>query len=91
MTYRVEFTDTAEDDLSRLDSTVAQRVLDRLRWLADNAESVRHKVLTGQFKGAFSIISPPAEYLLPDGAGGFFPEPDAPAAKDGDYDGLQPA
>ena len=55
MTYRVEFTDTAEDDLSRLDSNVAQQVLDKLRWLADNAESVRHKALTVQFKGAFGL------------------------------------
>ena len=55
MTYRVEFTVTAENDLSRLDSTVAQRVLDRLRWLADNADSVRHKALTAQLKGAFSL------------------------------------
>ena len=55
MTYRVEFTDTAEDDLSRLDRTVAQQVLDKLRWLADNAESVRHKALTAQLKGAFVL------------------------------------
>ena len=33
----------------------AQQVLDRLRWLADNVESVRHKALTAQLKGAFSL------------------------------------
>ena len=55
MTYGVEFTRTAENDLSRLDRTVAQQVLDRLRWLADNADSVSHKALTAQFKGAFSL------------------------------------
>lgn len=55
MTYEVEFTRTAERDLSRLDKTVAQQVLDRLRWLADNADSVRHKVLSAQFKGAFGL------------------------------------
>ena len=55
MTCRVEFTNTAEDDLSRLDRTVAQQVLDRLRWLAANAESVRHKALTGQFRRLFSL------------------------------------
>ncbi len=53
--YRVEFTDTAEDDLSRLDRAIAQEVLDKLRWLADNAESVRHKALTGQWQRAFSL------------------------------------
>ena len=55
MTYRVEFTLAAEHDLSRLDSTVAQQVLDRLRWLADNVELVRHKALTAQLTGAFSL------------------------------------
>ena len=53
--YRVEFTGDAEDDLSKLDNTVAQQVLDKLRWLADNAESVRHKALTGQWKSVFSL------------------------------------
>ena len=55
MIHQVKFTDAAEGDLSRLDRTVAQQVLDRLRWLADNAESVRHKALTGQLKGVFSL------------------------------------
>ena len=55
MTYAVEFTDTAQDDLSRLDKTVAQRVLDRLRWMADNAESVRHRALTGPLQRVFSL------------------------------------
>ena len=43
VTYGVEFTRTAERDLSRLDKTVAQQVLDRLRWLAENADSVSHR------------------------------------------------
>ena len=55
MTCRVEFTSTAENDLSSLDRTVAQQVLDKLHWLADNAESVRHRALTGQWKGVFRL------------------------------------
>ena len=55
MTCEVEFTETAEDDLSKLDRTVAQRALDRLHWLADNVESVRHKALSARFKGTFSL------------------------------------
>ena len=53
--YQVEFTDAAEDDLSGLDKTIAQQVLVRLRWLASNAESVRHKAVTGQWKSVFSL------------------------------------
>ena len=55
MSYRVEFTETAEDDLSKLDRTVARRSLDRLHWLADNAESVRHRALSARFRGTFSL------------------------------------
>ena len=53
--YQVEFTDTAVDDLSDLDRTVAQQALDRIRWLAGNVESVRHRALTAQFRGTFSL------------------------------------
>ena len=38
-----------------------------------------------------AVRTGPPMYLFPDGAGGYFPEPDAPAAEDGDYDGRQPA
>ena len=55
MTYRLEFENAAEDDLARLDKAVAQRVLDKLRWLADNAEATRHKALTGQLRELFSL------------------------------------
>ena len=55
MTYRLELEVTAEDDLARLDRTVAQQVIDKLRWLADNAEATRHKALTGQLRGIFSL------------------------------------
>lgn len=53
--YQVEFTNAAEVDLSRLDRTIAQQALDRLHWLADNAETVRHRALTGQWRGVFTL------------------------------------
>ena len=40
--YAVEFTRDAQADLSRLDNTTAQRVLDRIRWLAENYDLIRH-------------------------------------------------
>lgn len=55
MKYEVEFTRTAERDLSRLDKTVAQQALDKLSWLADNADFVTHKALTARFRNAFSL------------------------------------
>ena len=55
MTYRFEFEGTAEADLTRLDKTVSQQVFDKLDWLCDNAEVVRHKQLKGQWSGVFSL------------------------------------
>ncbi len=53
--YRVEFTPDAEADLARLDSPVAQRVLKRLRWLAEKFEVIRPESLTGQWQGIFRL------------------------------------
>ena len=55
MTYRVEFEDAAEEDLARLDKTVAQQILDKLLWLSDNAAAVRHKALKHRWAGVFSL------------------------------------
>ena len=53
--YHVEFTPNAEADLARLEASVAQRVLNRLRWLAENLETIRLESLTGQFSGVFKL------------------------------------
>lgn len=39
--YQADFTPDAESDLSRLDAPIAQRVLKRLRWLAENFEAIK--------------------------------------------------
>mgnify|MGYP005849332721 CR=1 FL=1 len=53
--YQVEFTSNAEADLARLDVPVAQRVLKRLRWLAENFEAITPEALTGQWQGVFKL------------------------------------
>ena len=53
--YNVEFTPDAESDLGRLDKSIAQRVLEKLRWLAENFDSVRLEALTGQWQGMFKL------------------------------------
>lgn len=55
MTCNVEFTSTAEDDLRRLDVTVADRVIAKLRWLAENADTVRIETLSGKWKGVCKL------------------------------------
>ncbi len=53
--YQVDFTPGAESDLSRLDAPIAQRVLKRLRWLAENFEAIKPEPLTGQWQGVFKL------------------------------------
>ncbi len=61
MTFEVELTATAEDDLGRLDATVADRVVAKLRWLAENADQIRTETLSagGGPAGASSGVETP--------------------------------
>jgi mRNA interferase RelE/StbE len=49
--YRVELLPQAINDLRRLDKPVAQRILNKLRWLAENFESVASETLMGPLAG----------------------------------------
>ncbi len=53
--YEVEFTSEAEADLAHLSKTIAQRVLKKIRWLADNFENVTPEPLTGEWKGLYKL------------------------------------
>jgi mRNA-degrading endonuclease RelE of RelBE toxin-antitoxin system len=45
--YKVEFTESAAVEASRLDFSMRSRVANKLHWLAENAEVVIHHPLTG--------------------------------------------
>lgn len=53
--YQVELTTEAEADLARLNKTVAQRILKKIRWLAENFEMITPEPLTGEFKGLYKL------------------------------------
>ncbi len=53
--FQVEFTSGAVDDLARLDKPVAQRILKKLRWLAENFDALTPEPLTGQWQGVFKL------------------------------------
>jgi len=53
--YRVEFVPKAYEELASLDKTVAQRVLRKLRWLAENLDNLTPEPLIGEFKGLFKL------------------------------------
>ena len=55
MAYTVAFVAEARDDLRRLDSVIAQRILSKLDWLADRFDEVTPETLTGQWEGAFKL------------------------------------
>jgi mRNA interferase RelE/StbE len=53
--YRVEFTPTAAEDLARLNKPMAQRILAKIRWLADNFQALTPESLTGQWEGVCKL------------------------------------
>jgi mRNA interferase RelE/StbE len=53
--YQVNFTPTAESDLSHLDKPIIKRVLKKLHWLAENFETITPEKLSGEFKSVFKL------------------------------------
>lgn len=53
--YQVEFRPRAAQDFEKLDQGVADRLLKKLRWLAENFDSVKPEPLTGAFSGLFKL------------------------------------
>jgi len=55
MSYKVEFTLQAEEDLSRLDKTIAQNIAHKIDWLSQNIENIIPAPLKGKFKGKYKL------------------------------------
>lgn len=55
MAYEVEFRTGAEEDLKKLEKSVAQRILAKIKWLEENCALIDHKHLTGDFAGFFKL------------------------------------
>lgn len=53
--YQVEFFPKASDELAALDKAVAQRVLNKLKWLAEHFKDLTPEPLSGELKG-LSVI-----------------------------------
>jgi mRNA interferase RelE/StbE len=53
--YHVDFSPESLNDLNRLDKKLAQRTLDRIKWLSQHVEEVNHQALTGHLRGAFKL------------------------------------
>ncbi len=56
MPYSLEFETRASSDLSQLDARAAQQMRAALARMAENAEAVRHRALTGpRYRGRFRL------------------------------------
>ena len=55
MPYSLEYTDTAESDLSRLDPGITRRILTAIHRMVENAGVVRHRQLTGPYSGQYRL------------------------------------
>jgi mRNA interferase RelE/StbE len=53
--YRVRFAEDAARDLEKLDKAVARRIVKKINWLAENAETVRPEGLCGDLAGLAKI------------------------------------
>lgn len=51
----VVFTSQAEENLAKLDKQIAQRILKKIRWLAENLETLTPEPLTGQFQDVYKL------------------------------------
>ena len=49
--YPIVFMPRATNDLRRLDKTVAQRIVHKLKWLSQNFNDLTLETLTGELKG----------------------------------------
>lgn len=53
--YEVEFTSESQADLARLSKSVAQRILKKIRWLAENFEMISPEPLSGEWKDLYKL------------------------------------
>jgi len=53
--YTLAFVPQASRDLRLLDKPVAQRILNKLRWLVQSFDHLAPETLTGEFKGFYRL------------------------------------
>jgi mRNA interferase RelE/StbE len=53
--YRVRFLESAIQDLERLDKPIAKRIARKLRWLAENLDSIKPEPLSAELAGFYKL------------------------------------
>lgn len=53
--YQIRILDAATRDLAKLDAPVARRIVNRVRWLAENLDEIKLEALTGDLAGLYKL------------------------------------
>lgn len=53
--FQIQIQDAAGRELARLDRTVARRIVNRIRWLAENLDDVKPEALAGDLAGFYRL------------------------------------
>lgn len=53
--YQVRFLDSASKDLKKLDRTISNRIVDKIRWLANNFLNIKHDRLAGDLADFYKV------------------------------------
>ena len=53
--YHLKIMPKAEANFARLNATIEQRILDKLRVLCENCDTHRHEALQGPYRGKFRL------------------------------------
>jgi mRNA interferase RelE/StbE len=53
--YQIRILDAAARDLARLDPAVARRIVNRIRWFAENLGDIKPESLTGDLAGLYKL------------------------------------
>ena len=53
--YQIRILDAAARDLARLDPAVARRIVNRIRWFAENLADLKPEALTADLAGLYKL------------------------------------
>lgn len=53
--YKLDFSNKGKICLQSLDKTIGQKVLNKLKWLIENAGNIEHLPLKGEYSGLYKL------------------------------------
>jgi mRNA interferase RelE/StbE len=53
--YQIRILGEAAHDLAKLDAAIARRIVNRVRWLAENLDEIKPEALTGNLAGFYKL------------------------------------